>query len=98
LGTEILSYLDLWNGTKLQDRAINAGRARASIPALATSCERRKREAMDSEFSKSSTEHKNAPVADNPMTNREAMNEFLGSAGRDNSALELNWRTIDSGG
>ena len=53
---------------------------------------------MDSEFSKSSTEHKNAPVADNPMTNCEAMNEFLGSAGRDNSALELNWRTIDSGG
>ena len=35
------------------------------------------------------------------MTNGEAINEFLGCAGRDNSALALNWRNIgkiDSGG
>jgi hypothetical protein len=53
---------------------------------------------MESAFSKSNTEHKNAPAADNPITRGEAINEFLGRGGRDNSAVESNWRNTDSDG
>ena len=52
---------------------------------------------MDSAFSKSNTEHKNAPIADNPMTSGEPSKEFLEGAGRDNSAFALNWGNTDSG-